>query len=264
MKKVYPDLMKQTDKFRKTPEQAYLRLPDLNNNEDSQRRLEFLRKFFAFQFTSGIIQDVQVKWIQCTQTVKELQEQLEDGIPEDKKHTYRWYNGKIAYDHKKLRQYFSDQSMIEKVQRYLPNSTKNSYSLDVYESELKQAQGSLQPKTMILRNNVIDLKQEKNNRLLSDVEFNALVEVIKPYSLAAINKIQSSIPDDVKAYINYICFTNNAQLKDIDKERYDILKDMLSGNNLNEIPDFCDILNIKKSQAPASELELEIDLDTFK
>ena len=34
---------------------------------------------------------------------------------EKDRRTYRWYNGKLAYDNKKIREYFKDESMIEKV-----------------------------------------------------------------------------------------------------------------------------------------------------
>lgn len=262
MKKVYPDLMKSIDKFRKTPEQNYLRLPDLENNEVSQRRLNFLRRFFAFQFTSGIMQNIAIQWVQCTLTVKDLQEQIEFNLPDDQKHPYRWYNGKIAYDHKKLREYFQDQSMIEKVSRYLPDSFKNEYDLALYEQELTRAQESFQPRAMILNDIMLDLQTQKQNRVLSDNEFDAVVETIKPYSKAVMKKIQDSIPDNVKAYLLYLCQGQNTQLNDTDRKRYEVIKKVIQGEQETGIQDYSDMLQIQEAQL--TDDDFDIDLSTFQ
>lgn len=261
MKKLYPDLMKQSDKFRKIPLQNYLRLPDVENNVDSQRRLKFLRQFYAFVFTSGLIQNVAIQWVQTSLTVKELKEQIDENIPDEEKRTYRWYNGKIAYDNKKIRDYFQDEGMIEKVQRYAPDHSSKGYDLSKYETELKNAQAKLQPKSVVLKDCVLDLKQSNYCKIIGDAEFEAVLQLIRLYSERSIKLIQESIPTNIKGYLNYIQSVQAQNLSDEDNKRYNRLTKTLEQADINSLPGFSLIL---KSTVDSVESDVGIDMSTFK
>ena len=261
MKKLYPDIMRQRDKFRKVPLQNYLRLADLEINNDSQSRLKFLRQFYAFVFTSGIIQDIGIQWVQQSLTVKELKSQIEENIMEKDRRTYRWYNGKLAYDNKKIREYFKDESMIEKVQRYQPDHVSKGYDLSKYEDELKNAQLKLQPKTDMLKDCVIDLRQQNYCKQISDAEFDAAIKIMSIYSNNTIKAIQESIPSNIKGYINYIQNIKSQNLSTDDTRRYDRIVKAINEIDNNSLLSYSRIL---KEAIKAIENNTDIDINTFK
>lgn len=251
--------MNQSDKFKKIPDSNYVRLPNLEYDETSKERLLFLRKFIAFVFTSGIIQEVQIRYIQFNGTLEELKNDIDSEQDVQEHKTLHWYRGKMAYDNKRLRNFFTDSDMVEKVARFMPDNSKQPYSLSQYFDELQNAQRKFQPKQMILSQQVIDLRTKKVEKDIQDNEFDAVISVLKPYSRVIIEKVGESIPDKVKAYLNYLCLTSNTLLSEKDLERYEILRKVVSGDDIEDTMFYSDILNSSQE-----DTDFEIDLDTFK
>lgn len=250
MKKAYPDLMRQPSKFKKQPGNLYIRLPDIENDEENRARLDFLRRLYAFMFTQGIIQNVQIAWVQSNGTVKDVKNTLEENVELQEIKPYTWYNGKIAYDNKKIKKFFKDANMVENVAKYRQNNTKHQYSLNAYIKELEEAQQSMHPKATILRGCLIDLKTASKETDLSDIEFTAALETIKPYSQAAIKLAQESIPDRVKGYLNHICQANDGQLSEKDRERYRLLTEILTGESgINQVLYDYKLLDLGKNKS---------------
>lgn len=263
MKQVYPDLMSQIDKFKQVPTSGYLRLPDIQGNQTSKERLEFLRRMFTFVFTSGIIQNVTIKYIQSPGTLGDVVEDIEQDYYEEDCRQMQYYRGKMQYDNKKLRTYFRDQDMVERVQRFEPYNTRKPYDLDIYKKELDTAIQDFKTNDSLIDNCIIDLQSDSVRGSVQDKEFDTFLKLLRPYSKRAVDNVNNSIPDKLKGYIQYLCNGNKGSLSDIDNKRYNMLKSLLLDD---EIPKECDfnILLREDQDNDEQNLDFEIDMSTYK
>lgn len=262
MKQVYPDLMSQIDKFKQVPTSGYLRLPDIQGNQTSKDRLEFLRRLFTFVFTSGIVQSVTIKYIQSPGTLGDVVEDIERDYYEEDHRQMQYYRGKMQYDNKKLRTYFKSQDMVERVQRFEPYNTRKPYDLEAYKKELDVAIQDFKPKDSLLENCLIDLQTDKSKGQVQDIEFDTLLKLLEPYSKNVVDNIGKSIPDRIKGYVQYICNGNKGSLQELDSKRYDKLKDLLLSDDVPEEYGFSHLLN--KVQNTDDDMSFEIDMSTYK
>lgn len=124
----------------------------------------------------------------------------------------------INYDIRKLQKFFDD-DMLLKIKEH-------SYGdFGVYEEQLNLAIAKFGKPSELKGELALDVPVMEISGVLSDDEFKVLLEIVKPYSKAVMKQVVENMPENLKAYLNFLLFVE--EKSQLDKERYEALKKIL-------------------------------------
>lgn len=183
----------------------------------------FVKRYMSLIMNTGIVSDSTKEFIRyyLVDSTRKVVKSMVNGSKRDKKRKELNENTVLAmiqYDSKKLQKYFDD-DMLEKIK----DSTYKDIS--VYEEQLNLAIAKFGKASELKEHLVLDVPLTEICGKLSDSDFKILLDIVKPYSKGVMKQLIEIIPDNMKAYLNYLLYVE--EKSQLDQDRYEKLKNLL-------------------------------------
>lgn len=183
----------------------------------------FVKRYMSLIMNTGIISDSTKEFIRyyLIDSTRQVVKGMVSGSKNDKKHKELNENTVLAmiqYDSKKLQKYFDD-DMLEKIK----DSTYKDIS--VYEKQLNLAIAKFGKPSELKEHLALEVPLTEICGKLSDSDFKILLDIVKPYSKGVMKQLIEIIPDNMKAYLNFLLYVE--EKSQLDQERYEKLKKLL-------------------------------------
>lgn len=232
----------------------------------------FIKRYLSLIVTSNIVSDSTKSFLRYPALTSDRQT-FQSIINEQRSkkrlgvYNYNTCIAMLAYDEKKLLKFF-DADMLDNIMK----ARKKEYNMSDYERQLNIAIAKFGKVNDLVNELELKVPITELESNVTDLEFNKLLEIIKPFSKSAMKQLVDMMPDNYKQYINYLFFVDNKSA--LDQERYTKLEKMLrdgySQAERKEIADsFADLqskdepVSVEKAEIPKVETKF-VQFDIVK
>lgn len=254
-KQLYYDYMSFSEE---TGDNFYENLKADNSYSLSVVEKHFVKRYLSLIVTSNIVSDSTKSFLRYP-TLTSDRQTFQSIINEQKSkkrlgiYNYNTCIAMLQYDEKKLIKFF-DVDMLDNIMK----AGKKEYNMSDYERQLNIAIAKFGKVNDLVNELELKVPITELESNVTDLEFNKLLEIIKPFSKAAMKQLVDMMPDNYKQYINYLFFVDNKPA--LDQERYTKLEKMLrDGYSQAERKEIADsFVDLQSKDEPVSVEKVEM------
>ena len=186
-----------------------------------KKREDFLKRYIDLVMNTKIVSETSKLYIRSSlPSVASVIGNYNDMVGESEAINIKTAQSQVDYDTRKLARYFED-TMINKI------LTSSSCDLNVYEKQFNLAYADYSKKNKMLTDNlVLKIPRVDIKDTCSDEQFSEIMSLIAPYFKKSIHYVESNLPESV-GYLHYLMTSPISSLTFEDKERYEIIKNMI-------------------------------------
>jgi hypothetical protein len=161
-------------------------------------RLAFLRKYLEFILHSKVLSPTTKIYIRSAcSSMRAAFEQYNVTVPEWERINLKTALSKVNYDKNKLSALFAEDMLMKVVFTLKPDMV-------LYEKSLNAAIRRYAPKAKQVNGLRLKLPPSPPEKLMTDDEFEEIIDLIAPYSTAAIKSIEDTFPPHWAGYLGYL------------------------------------------------------------
>ncbi|MGH4117952.1 hypothetical protein [Clostridium sp.] len=186
-----------------------------------KKREDYLKRYIDLVLNSKIVSETSKIYIRSSlPSVASVITNYNDMVGDSETINIKTAQSQIDYDTRKLARYFED-TMINKI------LTSSSCDLNVYEKQFNLAYADYSKKNKMLTDNlVLKIPRVDVKDTCSEEQFSEIMSIIAPYFKKSIHYVESNLPESV-GYLLYLMTSPISNLTFEDKERYELIKNMI-------------------------------------